>query len=234
MSNNRQNLLNKIRALMAKTVKNGCSEAEAMSALNMAQAMMDAYEVTDDDLKLEGEKAAVAASDMKDTHNIRAKLAVVIADFTGCKVWTSGKKINFCGLQSDTDFAVWLTETLAEFVKSELKRYIWGNKLTALENSLKRRHINGFVLGCCNRINDRLRALITASHIKASASANALVIAKNELIDIKMEDLGLKLRVPRHRKSYIEGNSYSAGKSAGDKASFGRPVNGGSAVLRIR
>jgi len=42
--------LNKIRALLAKTIENGCTEAEAMAAIEMARAMMDAYEVTEADL----------------------------------------------------------------------------------------------------------------------------------------------------------------------------------------
>ena len=45
MSINRDNLLGKVRALMAKTVENGCTEEEALSALAKARAMIDAYEI---------------------------------------------------------------------------------------------------------------------------------------------------------------------------------------------
>lgn len=74
MSNNRTNLLNKIRALLSKTVEAGCTEAEAMSALSMAQAMMDAYEVTEEDLVETKKESAVCETmkDMRDPHHIRA------------------------------------------------------------------------------------------------------------------------------------------------------------------
>lgn len=53
MSNiNRKRLLDKIRGLLSKTIANGCTEAEALAALAKARAMMEAYEVTAEDLKL--------------------------------------------------------------------------------------------------------------------------------------------------------------------------------------
>jgi len=39
MTIERESVLNKIRALLAKTMENGCSEAEALAALGKAQAM---------------------------------------------------------------------------------------------------------------------------------------------------------------------------------------------------
>jgi Protein of unknown function (DUF2786) len=44
---NRESILKKIRALLAKTTANGCTEPEMLAAIDMARAMMDAYEVTE-------------------------------------------------------------------------------------------------------------------------------------------------------------------------------------------
>lgn len=232
MSKNRESLIAKIRALLSKTIENGCTEAEAMSALSMAQSMMDAYEVTEEDIELKGETAHVNQSDMRDTHNIRNRIAVAIASFTETKVWSSGKAIKFCGLQSDTEFAVWLTDTLAEFVRKELKNYIWGNNLTSLPNAAKRVHINGFVIGCTIRISQRINELVRCKN--QSVNSTALVVAKQALVQRKMQELGLNLTEARSRGSRMSGDSYAAGKQAGDKASFGRPVGGQSATLRIK
>ena len=40
-----------IKSLLSKTVANGCTEAEMLSALAKAQAMMDAYQITDADIR---------------------------------------------------------------------------------------------------------------------------------------------------------------------------------------
>lgn len=238
MTTNRDKVMGKIRALLSKTIENGCTEAEAMAALSMAQAMMDAYEVTEADLNEVKQESAIKETmkDMRDPHHIRRQLCVGIAEFTHTKVWrhefkSQKYKYNFVGLRADVDFAIWLTETLTMFVQKELKNYIWSNGYTSLQPSEKRVVINGFVFGCCGRITQRLMELV--GNAAASANKNALIIIQNALIEKKMQELGVNLRKPRERGSKINSDSYSAGKNAGDKASFGRPVNGKSAVLRI-
>lgn len=232
MSN--QSIINKIRAMLSKTVENGCTEAEAMNALEMARAMMDAYEVTEADLnEIKTEKAEVKATqDMRDPHNIKLWLSVAISDFTNTKAWTSNNKktVNYCGLAGDVDFAVWLLETLTAFVQNELKNYIWANGYTKLHPSEKRRVINGFVAGCCNRINERIRAMIK---VEVRANSNALVVIKNELINNKMKEMNLALRTPRNRGSHQDHDAAKHGRAAGERASFGRPVGQGG-VLRLR
>jgi molybdopterin biosynthesis enzyme len=79
---NRENLLDKIRALLAKTVENGCTENEAMAAIDKARAMMDAYEVTEADLQLTNAESAVLRSEpagSRDPHNVKRGLASAVA-----------------------------------------------------------------------------------------------------------------------------------------------------------
>jgi len=161
-------------------------------------------------------------------------LAVNIRLFTGTKGWSSDnyKTTHFVGLQSDIDFAVWLTETLTHFVQRELKNYIWSNHLTGLRPGEKRIVINGFIFGCCRRINDRLRELHEGA--KTSDNKNALVVIVSKLIDDKMNEMGMTdLKAGRSRTSRINEGAWKAGKAAGDRASFGRPVGGAAGVLRI-
>ena len=46
----RNSIIDKIKALLAKTTVNGATEAEMLSALDKASAMMDAYEISDADV----------------------------------------------------------------------------------------------------------------------------------------------------------------------------------------
>lgn len=46
-------------------------------------------------------------------------------------------------------------------------------------------------------------------------------------------ELGLHLRTSRGRRSRIAADSYGAGKAAGDRAQFGRPVSGDNKVFRL-
>ena len=71
---NREKIVEKIKALLNKTVDNGCSEEEMGAALDKAQAWMDAHEITEDELRLTKAEAAVLRSeppDSLDRHNIK-------------------------------------------------------------------------------------------------------------------------------------------------------------------
>jgi hypothetical protein len=56
---NRNSIIDKIKALLAKTTENGCTEEEALAALAKARAWIDAHEVTDDELQLSREEKAM-------------------------------------------------------------------------------------------------------------------------------------------------------------------------------
>jgi len=231
---NRESLLDKIRALLSKTTENGCTEAEALAALDKARAMMDAYEVTEADLQLTKAEAAVLRSEpagSRDPHNIKWYLCSAVADFCDCKAWRARNGgLVFCGLQSDAQFATWLLDSLAGFVQAELTRHLMGNLAPKGE---RRFVINGFVVGCTGRISTRLAELTARSKVVASSNSRALVITKTAAIKATMDKAGIKLRSSRSSSVRLDGNSYRAGQSAGDRASFGRPVSGAAGTLRL-
>jgi hypothetical protein len=162
MTINRDDLLGKIRALLSKTTENGCTEAEALAALDKARAMMDAYEVTEADLELTREQAAVmrGEGDARDPHKIKWQMASAVAAFCECRVWRNRAGLVFCGLPADAQFAEWLLGSLAEFVRAELARHLMGSLAPRGE---RRFVINGFILGCAGRISQRLTDLTRQS-----------------------------------------------------------------------
>lgn len=231
--NNRTNILNKIRGLMSKTVENGCTEAEEMSALSMANTMMEANDITEEDLRVvrEDESAIIDYSSAKDTHKIGWKLAYYISKFTETYCYGNRAKIKYVGIKSDVEFALFLHEHLIQFVRNQLKDYMWSNGLTSLQGAERHRVVNSFVIGCCSRINTKLNNLIHAR--KASVNSKALVIAKDALIKDAIKDENIGQHDNRGRKNKIDPESFKKGQTAGDKASFGRPIDGKSGILRI-
>src|SRR5262249_16998538 len=121
MTNEREKVIDKIRHLMAKTVENGCTEEEALSALTKARAIMDVHEVSDEELSLTKEEKAIPRTDgSDDPHSIKFNLIYGISTFCGCKAWRDPDHgIVFCGLRSDTDFATYLLDTLTAFVRAQ-------------------------------------------------------------------------------------------------------------------
>src|SRR5271166_1073364 len=226
MSINRESLTEKIRALMSKTVENGCTEHEALAALDKARALMDAYEVTEDELQLTKAETAVLRSEppgSRDPHGIKTSIAVGVSKFCDCKVWKGTNGLVFCGLPADVRFATWLLDTLTAFVQAELARHLMG---CIAPRGERRFVINGFVGGCCKRISERLTALCEQSAATATSNGRELVLIKGTAIADKMKELNIRLGMGRSSSRRVDGASYQAGLSAGDRASFGRPVAG--------
>lgn len=222
---NRENIFNKVRATLSKTVDNGCTEAEALLALSMAEKLMEEHEITVDDLKLDNETAIIGISDAKDPQNIRWKICYAVGRFTETKPFGHKKRVKFAGLKSDVDFAVWLVETLTEFVRAQLKNYMWSNGFQKIQGNERVRIVNSFVYGCCNRINSKLAELTDKRQVVVNS--NALVLAKNALIEDAMKDLNIGKADNRGRKASVYRDVFSDGQKAGDKASFGRPIETG-------
>ena len=62
----RNAIIEKIKALLAKTTANGATEAEMMSALDKSSAMMDTYDITDEEVQIAKEEKATLHADPPD------------------------------------------------------------------------------------------------------------------------------------------------------------------------
>jgi len=227
----REKLLDKIRALLSKTTENGCTEEEYLAALAKARALMDTYEITEADLQLTKEEGVVLRREMTgtDPHHIKFNMSRAVGEFCDCRAWRERDgKFVFLGLPSDTQFAAWLLDHLAAFVLTELADHLMGDIAIGMP---RRKVINGFVDGITVRISERLRELCKPP-AAASTNGQALVVIKQTLIKAKLEELGIKLHTCSSSRQHDEG-SFAAGRSAGDRANFGRPVSGRAATLRI-
>jgi Protein of unknown function (DUF2786) len=117
----RNSIIEKIKALLAKTTANGATEAEMLSALDKASAMMDAYDITDADLREARDEAAMLHAeppDLKDPHSIKWRLSYGVAEFCGVQIFRSRHQtgLKCIGMPSDVQFAMWLLDNLADFV----------------------------------------------------------------------------------------------------------------------
>jgi hypothetical protein len=233
MTDNRGNLLDKIRASVSKTTENGCTEEEYLAALAKARALMDAHEITEADLQLTKEEGVVLRREMTgtDTHHIKWNMSRAVGKFCDCKAWRDGDgRFVFLGLASDTQFAAWLLDHLAAFVLAELADHLMGDIAIGAP---RRKVINGFVTGITLRISERLNQLCKPpSAVGSNSNSRALVLTKKTLIKAKLDELGIKLRTSSSSRQGDHG-SFAAGRSAGDRASFGRPISGRAATLRI-
>jgi hypothetical protein len=233
----RESVIEKIKALLAKTVENGCTEAEMMAALTRAQALQDTYEVTAEELQLAKDEAAVLGDSMpdpNDPHNIRWHLASAVEKFCNCQAWTKQgtrrRHIMFCGAPADVELAVWLLDHLTDFVSDQLVRHLMTSIAPRKE---RRRVIREFVIGCADRINERISDLCKQSEAERTSNGRELVVIKSAAIKAKIKELGMHFGGGSCSGANEDSAAYAAGRAAGNSATFGRPMSGTAGVLRI-
>jgi hypothetical protein len=236
MADRRNAIIEKIKALLAKTTANGATEAEMLSALDKASAMMDAYNITDADVKVAMDEVAMMhteAPDVTDPHNIKWCLCYAVSEFCGVKIFRPNREtcLKCIGMPSDVQFAMWLLDTLADFVFVELYAHLIGCLAPKSERKII---IRSFTAACCERIGDRLVALVEQSKAARTNNGKELIVIKDAAIKVFMEANNIRIRVRCvGGSSTFDGAALAAGHAAGDRASFGRPVSGAAGMLRL-
>jgi hypothetical protein len=221
----RKKMLERVKALLAKTMANGCTEGEAMTALEKARELMATYEMTESDLQPETEQAQIHATGKDDPYTIIWLRGPVVTKFTSCCGLSNQLNgITFCWLDSDVAFATWLLETLQQFVLREVQSFRAELRLDG--KRAPRIMSSSFVHGATGRISDRLCELTPVEPV-----GTGLVVSRNALIDAAMAAAGITLKTSRSR-FYINEHAFAAGQATGNSASFSRPVETG-APLRL-
>lgn len=216
----RKALIDKIKALLSKTVANGCTEAEAMSALEKARQMMAAHEVDPADIAAGGEECVRESRTVPDRDRIRERLATAVGEFCGCRAWKGPQfeAVSFFGFEGDALFAHWLLDMLADFVARELAHYLERTWKPGTPR-VRRVESNGFVAGCTQRIALRLIELTNPDK------------TRNAIVEREMKSAGVALRDGNSSFRRVDGRAHEAGLRAGDGAQFNRPV--GDAPMRL-
>jgi hypothetical protein len=113
-------------------------------------------------LQITKDEAAILHADppdLKDPHGIKWRLIHAVGQFCGVQIFRSRHEtgLQCIGMRSDVQFAMWLLDSLADFVFGELYAHLIG--CLAPQNE-RRIIIRSFTTACCERISDRLLALV--------------------------------------------------------------------------
>ncbi|MBC7575821.1 MAG: DUF2786 domain-containing protein [Tardiphaga sp.] len=212
----------RIQALRAKTIANGCTEDEALSAAAKVAELLDRYDLSLTDVEM---REAPCERRTFETHR-KKRIPLddcigAIAHFCDCRVWREKNPMGesryvFFGLRSDIEVAHYLTELVDTAVRSETGRF----KTTAEYQKFRHneRHLANasFALGMVASIADKLSVLKAERDQVIQNSGRALVTVKAAVVDTEFEKLDLKLRTSRGGGSrMVSMSAYEAGGAAG-------------------
>lgn len=235
---NLESVKRKIRALSAKTVDAGCSEAEAMAAMNKVAELLSTFNLSMSEVELQKEECIVK---MYSTGKTRSPVYYVwsgIAKLCGVRVWRAqGYKAwnwYFFGVESDVEMALYLVELAERSGKTALAIFRttddWQNF-----HSHRRTLTANFQYAFGSRLNTRLRELAeknkeTERSSHQSTGTALISIAKERLIEEAFKkQVDLKLKTTKsYAKMRQNINAQNAGVNAANKVNLSRPVGNSS------
>jgi hypothetical protein len=97
----------------------------------------------------------------------------------------------------------------------------------------RKQETRGFIYGCTGRITATMIAACEQSKKARTSSGKELMIIKDGAIKDFMKAQGINLRCSGGGSAPGSDSARAAGDRAGYGATFGRPVSGAGAVLRI-
>lgn len=244
-SENRRAAAARIRALLAKTVENGCTEDEALAAAAKAGELMDRYGIESSEVEIRAEKCDAGAfrsragkkGTKERTNGVSEVLHVTsaIARFCACRVYRSGPEVRYFGLPSDVEVAVYLTDTVEAAMRSSFRRWRKGPN--------RPRDVGGhalrapFMVAMGIRLSNRLDEMRVARDGEGhrTSDGKSLVLVKTAVVDEQYEDykrrMELNLKFTKGKTVYGRTEAFDAGRAAADAHQFNLGVTSRSAGM---
>lgn len=230
MSNDREKLAARIRALRAKTVENGCTEGEAMSAAEKLAQLLADHNMTLDEADLRA--SPFTRHDHTGTGAVGLKLwkvANAIAELTNTRTWTGGQDApganTFLGLSHEVEVAAYMLAICERAMRTEVQALM--RRLAHLSMMKKTAKVVPFVDGMADRLASRILDMIPPVQ-----PGTGLIVLRNALIDQEMTRRGIEIETG-HARRPIDTAAYRAGASAADKVALNPGVRGADSMAQI-
>ncbi|PHK95273.1 hypothetical protein CR162_08875 [Pseudoroseomonas rhizosphaerae] len=221
----------RIKALTEKTVSNGCTEAEAMAAAEMAGRLLERYALTMDEIEIREARCVQAEIPLAGRQRRPIDGCVpAIARFCGCKVWLSRDaghaRYVFFGFESDVSLATYLFAVIERGMQTELDRFRQAQP--GLRGTPLRQASISYQQGMASRLAQRLETMLKAREAEVHAQrsdSTALMVVKHRAVEEAFRETTIRL-VAARRTGIRPGGAYREGYVAGDRVNLNRPVSG--------
>lgn len=226
-------LVQRIQALRAKTVEQGCTEQEALAAAEKVAELLDRYGLSLSELDLRNQACeGIGVDTGRKRRGPIDDCLGTIARFFDCRVWGETNEDGtlryvFFGMPADVQASVYLHDLVTLAFATETAAFQAGPIYARTASGDRRNATTSFQSGLARGINLKLETL-RKNREKASTAGTgrALVPVKEAVIDAELERLGLNLRRRSAARRYVQRDAYSAGQEAGEKFEYRPGIEG--------
>ncbi|MGH6794130.1 MAG: DUF7168 domain-containing protein [Methylocella sp.] len=216
-------VVQRIRALRAKTVEQGCTEQEALASANKVAELLDRHGLSLSEIELRRQACEGFGIDTgRRRRGVFDACVPSIANFCDCKVWGETTHAGllrhvFFGLPADVEAARFLYDLIDVAFDTETARFKTGAIYAGSETGERRNAVNSFQTGLSQGIAGKLKAMKTERDaLNRTSSGRDLVPLKTSVIDDELAKLGLSFHVKSQgRRKRVLADAYAAGQIAG-------------------
>lgn len=220
-------LVQRIQALRAKTVEQGCTEQEALAAAEKVADLLDRYGLSLSELDLRQQACeGIGVETGRKRRGPIDDCMGTIAAFFDCRVWAETNpdetlRYVFFGMPADVQASVYLHDLIAMAFTSETAAFQAGPIYRRTPSGARRTATTSFQAGLAQGIVMKLTTLQRERDTAApGGGGRALVPVKESIIDTEMERLGLNLRRRGATRRYVQRDAYGAGQEAGERFEY--------------
>ncbi|MBF0371826.1 MAG: DUF2786 domain-containing protein, partial [Alphaproteobacteria bacterium] len=207
----------RIQALRAKTVANGCTEDEALSAAAKVAELLDRHDLSLSDLDIADERCerGVVETNRKQRQPISVCVSAIGA-FCDCKVWqekdeTGRVRYVFFGLKPGVEMARYVYDLVALALRSGWETHKRSQRFIRYGDDEK----GSFLFGMAVSIADKLVAMKQdREEAIRRTTGRDLVVVRHAVVDAEFAKLGLDLRRGRSSGKKVAMDSFEAGQTA--------------------
>lgn len=223
-----EKLVQRIRALRAKTVAQGCTEAEALSAAEKVAELLDRHglSVSELDLRRQRCEGIGIATDRRRRAPIDDCIPTIAA-FFDCRVWGETSPVGtlhyvFFGLPGDVQAADYLYDRVEQAFATETARFQHGTFYQETHSSERRSATNSFQIGLARGISGKLHSLREAREtVLRDGTGRELVPIKAAIVEAELAKLGLKFSArTRNTPRSVMSDAFHAGHEAGQRFDY--------------
>lgn len=231
----------RIKALTEKTVANGCTEAEAMSAAEMVGKLLERYALSMDEIEVRTAKCVQVEVSLGSRRRRPIDRCIpAIARFCDCKVWMApaepidpddpfapiaGIRYIFFGFETDTALAAYLFAVIDRAIETGIAIFKRANPRLRAERL--RRASTSFQHGVAARVAARLDLMhdnLESSVRAQRATGTALMLVKRSVVEDAFRETDVRLVTMRSVGSRVLSFAYREGVLAGDQVNLSRPM----------
>ncbi len=219
-----QRVIDRIRALRAKTTAQGCTEQEALAAAAKVAELLERYGLSLSELDIRKQACEGFGVDTgRKKQAPQDRCVPTIAHFCDCKAWEEKTpegaiRFVFFGLPADVEAARYLYDLVGVTFDTETASFKNGEVFSKFDAVQRRGAVNSFRIGLANGIDTKLDKLKSDRQAAMRKSTGRdLEPIKTSVIDDELDKLGMRFERKVRRRRRVVVDAFEAGRDAGRK-----------------